>query len=328
MATFLHKFVDAEQWEAEDDVGRLGLVAHAAFLHAGFLPYGAKPRSGQLRKQAGDTGSSSFLSRRYTAPELAHHDSAETAVLMLCKGEGGDFALFMYLTTDRDMRRTYRHLDDTDPWGSRFCRWLADGACWGLLVELCRRNGLPLTVFTSLPEDVVVEILKRVGDGEALARAACASRLLRRLVAAYDVELWKPLYEAAVGVGEELYMIFFFPKLSEGFISWKWRCAKVLQLKQFFSRPIATTPPIQSNPRNARGKRGERRCRHPNVPLHDDYGTKRQDSGDVQSPERIATEKSAEGHRHKVPRYDWNRKRRHVAGAIHSPSSRYRWNHR
>ncbi|CAN6324330.1 unnamed protein product [Urochloa humidicola] len=109
MATLLQKFVDAGLWESEDAVGRLGLVAHAAFLHAGFVPYGAEPPSGHLLKRAGNyMASSFFLSRLYRATELAGRERAEAAVLVLCGAGGGGAALFMYLTADSEMRRTYR----------------------------------------------------------------------------------------------------------------------------------------------------------------------------------------------------------------------------
>ncbi|CAL4932761.1 unnamed protein product [Urochloa decumbens] len=277
MATLLKKFVNPDEWEAEDHVGRLGLIAHAAFLHAGFLPYGAKPRSGQLLKQAGNTdtgtGSSVVLSRRYTVPELARREGSDAAVLMLCKGDGGDFALLIYLTTDRDMRRAYRHAD--------------------------------------------------------LVMAACASRQLRRLVAEHDVELWKPLYEAAVGdrrFCRGCGIVGFLERISVK-LTWKRRCA----LQQVFSRPFPHLPPTTPIKSNARGKRGDGH-RPRNVPRYydDDYDWKQHDKSEaIDSPERIDRGKAgAEGRRHKVPRHRWNRKRRHGAGTINSPSSRYRWNQR
>jgi len=69
----------------------------------------------------------------------------------------------MFLTAGGDWRGVYlevldaatvtpvlsRALGDTEPWASRVCWALADGACWGLFAELCRRNGVPLTGFMS-----------------------------------------------------------------------------------------------------------------------------------------------------------------------------------
>ncbi|CAL4941125.1 unnamed protein product [Urochloa decumbens] len=343
MATVLQKFVDADQWEAEDIVGRLGLIAHAAFLHAGFVPYGAQPTSGRLLKTAGDA-TSTFRSRWYTAPALVHREGAEAAVLMLCKAESGDFALLMFLTTDRDMLRTYhtygqsldaaamvpmlsRRLIDTEPRVSRLCRLLAEGPCRNLLIELCRRNGLALTGFMSLPDDIIVEILKRIVRGKALAAAVCTCRLLRRLVVECDdTEMWKPLYERAINVHLPVFretakehMV----ESSEGVLSWKERYLKYWNLIRELSLPRSTASA-------ARGKDGEARRRK--VALHDYYDRKRHTAAWwTHSPQWMARGAcDDDGRRCKVPPGDDNRssRKRHGDGAIHSPSSRYRWKHR
>ena len=323
MATLLQKFVDADQWEAEDLVGRLGLIAHAAFLHAGFRPYGAEPSSGHLRKHAGNTGTPT-QSRWYTAPQLAHGEDAEAAVLMLWVVPGS-VALLMHLTTDCRLRRSYRQhldastmaallsrrLDDTEPWGSRICWSLADGPCWRLLVELCRRNGLPLTGFTSLSEDVVVEILKRVDDGADLARAACTDRLLSRLVAEGDTELWKPLYEQMVGKGQRPWCskCSLFLERLERAASWKvryrhvmaWNWLRLCLVRCRSSSPVA--PPL--------------------VPSTDDVPPP-----PTPEPERIGSLLNiVEGRRRrKLPLHGCNRER-HAAGAVQY-SRHHRWRHR
>ncbi|CAN6293988.1 unnamed protein product [Urochloa humidicola] len=289
MATLLQKFVDAGLWESEDAVGRLGLVAHAAFLHAGFVPYGAKPTLGNLLKQAGDTGSC-YLSRRYTAPELAHREGAEAAVLLLCRAGGGGAALLTYLTTDGEMRRTYRQgldsaamapllsgrLEDVEPWGSRICKWLAEVACGGLLAELCRRNGLPRTCFTSLPEDVVVEILNRIISAEDMAGLAWTSRGMRELVVA----------ECRNQLRKEDY--------SKVWAPWPWH---YLHFIWSLDRSAPKSPPAE-------------------LP-------------DAPEPEKIASRRrsNGEGQHRKVSRIDYSNKGRAV-GAIQSPSSRYRWKQR
>jgi len=213
MASLLKKIVDAEQWDAEDIAGRLGMVLHAAFLFAGFQPYGALPRSGHLlKKQSRKKGSSLCLSRQYTAPDLAHRDGADAAVLMLCV-QGSDVALLVFLvTTDGDDTPENAYLERLDlgtvrpllsrslcgvePWASRICKSLADGVCWGLLHELCRRNGLPLSGFESLPDDLKGAVLEKLTDGKDLARVECVSSQLRLLVAERDHKLWKTLYKA------------------------------------------------------------------------------------------------------------------------------------
>ncbi|CAL4941127.1 unnamed protein product [Urochloa decumbens] len=334
MATVLHKLVDADQWEAEDIIGRLGLIAHAAFLHAGFVPYGAQPPSGQnLLKTAGDT-TSTFRSRLYTAPALVHREGAEAAVLMLCKAEGGDFALLMFLTTDRDMRRGFRQrldaaatvpllsrrLDDTAPWVSQLCMWLANGACWDLFVELCRRNGLALTSFMSLPDDIIMEILKRiVWRRKALVAVACTCRLLRRLVAeCNDTELWKPLFRDYYA---QKYMI----------ESSEWAVRQLLRkYGELISSSHLVSSPVRSTASAASwGKTGEARRRK--VPLHDYYDRKRHTAAWwTQSPQGMARGAcDDDGRCCKVPRGDdISRKQHGRAGAIHAPSCRYRWKHR
>lgn len=209
MAPLLQKHLDAHQWEAEDVVGRLGMVLHAAFLFAGFRPYGAKPPSGYLLKHPGESTRSRCLSRWYTAPQLARREDADAAVLML-SAQGSHVALLIFLTTGNVLGSAYRErldvavlkpvlsraMDATEPWGSRICRSLGNGVCWRFLHELCRGNGLPLTGFTSLPDDAMVEILKRLVDGADIAKVQCTSRQLRSLVAAdINRELWEPLCE-------------------------------------------------------------------------------------------------------------------------------------
>ena len=147
MASILERFVDADQWEAEDIVGRLGMVAHAAFLFVGFQPYGARPPPGHhLLKRAGQQAGSLCLSRCYTAPQLAHREGAAAAALLVC-ARGSDVALLMFLTAggDGDWWRgapylerldaatvtplLSRSLADAEPRASRVCWALADGAC-------------------------------------------------------------------------------------------------------------------------------------------------------------------------------------------------------
>ncbi|XP_062201326.1 uncharacterized protein LOC133903869 [Phragmites australis] len=333
MATLLQKFVDADQWEAEDIVGRLGMVMHGAFLFIGFQPYGAQPPSGHLLKRAGEAGSL-CLSRWYTVPQLAHHKSADAAVLMLC-AQGSNIALLMFLTTDCHLRSVYRErldkatitpllsrtLGDTEPWVSRIGWTLADGVCWGLLVELCRRNGLPLTSFMSMPDDIKTEILKRFTDDEDLARVECTCRQLRRLVAERDGELWKPMYEA-LGFRRRtrrLRLSFFLDfessdSQSMEVLSWR---EKYVEARQ---RPWA---------------RIWRRLFFDSFPViapigWTDFEFSCTLDGLQDPPEQETVSTRGEGrrvHRQKVARNDC-KKKRHAAGAIHSPSSRYRWKHR
>jgi hypothetical protein len=192
--------------EPGDVVSRLGQFMHAAFLHAGLVPYGAAlPPSGHLLNQSRESGSYICLSRRYTAPQLAGRKDADAAVLMLCAAKDRrSVVLVIFLTTDHDPKSGYRErlnattvarfLDAEErPKRSRICASsLGNAVCWGFLDELCRRNGLPRpTGFMSLPDDAKVEILMRLRSGEDLARVECTCRDLRSVVGAHDGDLWR-----------------------------------------------------------------------------------------------------------------------------------------
>ncbi|OEL21080.1 hypothetical protein BAE44_0017900 [Dichanthelium oligosanthes] len=343
MAAILQNFVDAHQWEAEDIVGRLGMVMHAAFLFAGFQPYGAQaPPGHHLLKRAGKAGSL-CLSRWYTAPQLAHREGADAAVLMVC-AQGSDVALVMFLTASRDWRSAYlerldaatvtpllsRALGDTEPWASRICRAVANGACWGLLSELCRGNSLPLTSFMSLPDDIKAEILKRLADPEDLARVERTCRHLRRLVAERDGELWKPMYEA-LSVRRRLHRLWrnsrwglsfvrgFSRSYSESedveVLSWKKKFVEATRpgswsmTHRMLLRPFPISSPI---------------------PCTDLSSVLLYWLQDPPEQETVSTRgESTGGHRRKVPRITKGHEMKwHGAGAIYSPSSRYRWKHR
>lgn len=64
-----------------------------------------------------------------------------------------------------------------------------------LFLDLCGRNDVPVTGFSSLPDDATTEILKRI-DGKDLARVECTSKQLRCLVTERDGVLWKAMYES------------------------------------------------------------------------------------------------------------------------------------
>ncbi|CAN6305605.1 unnamed protein product [Urochloa humidicola] len=335
MTTLLHKYVDADQWEAENLVGRLGLVTHAAFLHAGFVPYG-------LVKRPRDVSCSVLISRRYTALELARREGAEVAVLKLCRAMDCHLIILMYIKTERDKRHAYwseplfeasdltpfltRRMDDVACSVSRFC-WSLANASWDLLVELCGRNGLARTGLMSLPDDLIVEILRLArakrrhrANGKVLATMACMCRRLKRLVAEHDMELWKPLHEAFIGIAMRVVPDCHTQLMvgsSEGVASWKARFVKTLQWHQHYD--------VLEPTRTARVESGEGQRRE--VPWHDFDRRRHVFVG-------TSTGKSADGgHQHgKMPQYHqydyYDSRKQHGAGAIHSPSSRYRWKHR
>jgi hypothetical protein len=350
MASLLEKSVDAEQWEAEDIAGRLGMVLHAAFLFAGFQPYGAQPRSGHLlKKQSRKKGGSLCLSRQYTAPDLAHREGADAAVLMLC-AQGTDVALLVFLVTDGDdvPENAYlerldlltvwpllsRSLGGVEPWASRICKSLADGVCWGFLDELCCRNGLPLSGFASLPDDLKGAVLEKLTDGKDLARVECVSSQLRLLVAERDHELWKTLYKALPARQRRgrwrLWLLWFFHDNAESSdegqetlnvgSSWK---DKYVEARRCPYYPLLFRPrswyfdSVDLDPIRIIRRRGLLSC-----PL--DYWFI-QDPPEEQKTVPPRVDRSG-GRRRKLARNDYNKW--HGGGAIHSPSSRYRWKHR
>ena len=122
---------------------------------------------------------------------------------MLCV-QGSDVALLVFLVTtdgddtpenvylerlDLDTVRPLvpRSLGGVEPRASRICK---------ALDELCHRNGLPLSGFASLPDDLKRAVLDKLTDGKILARMECVSSELRLFVAERDHELWKTLYKA------------------------------------------------------------------------------------------------------------------------------------
>ncbi|PUZ55838.1 hypothetical protein GQ55_5G244100 [Panicum hallii var. hallii] len=308
MAAILEKFMDADQWEAED------------------IPYGARPPPGHhLLKRAGQAGSLR-LSRWYTAPQLARREGADAAALMV-RARGSDVALLMLLTAGGDWRGgaylerldaatvtplLSRAMADAEPWASRVCWVLADGACWGLFAELCRGNGLPLTGFMSLTDDVKLEILKRLAGADDFARMESTCRDQRRLVAERDGELWKPMYKALRaqrrrrrrrrgGSWKEKFMearqrlrdMSFWRRTVSGFLS-PFPPSHCTELSSCLLEWLTLLDPPEQETVSTRGK-------------------------------------STAGHRRKVPRTrNVDKKKWHGAGAgaIHSPSSRYRWKHR
>ncbi|TVU19195.1 hypothetical protein EJB05_35332, partial [Eragrostis curvula] len=351
----LRRLVKDDQWEAEDLAGRLGIVAHAAFLRAGFVPYGDEPSSGLLLKQVDEVGPSApSFSRRYTLAQLARRrEGADVAVQELRAHGNGDVAFRAYvLTTDGHRRRLCRavldaaalapllsgRVDDaarameTGYAGSWLWKSLVDWVFPVLHLELCRRNDLPVTGFASLPDDAKAEILKRLSDGKDLAMVECTNRQLRRLVAERDGELWKAMYES-LGLSPEA-------ESSDEGGNWKqrylnsrqqlrlthWTCPYddgpllelfELELQRLWDFPSPWEDPFVVSHVESTG------FDYPPPPymVHDPPAP-------PPEPEVVvARGKNAGRKRRKVPRHDFQKKR-HGAGAIHSPSSRYRWKHR
>lgn len=210
----LHKVIDAGRWDAEAPLGRLVVIAHAAFLDEGFVPCATPPKR-PLPEQVGATASA--LSLRYTIPELVRRTraaaGAEAAVLRLC-AHGKFVILYGYLDSDGNRPATRWACVDTlfiapllsgdldatahalasDALGIRLWKALAGGLSRRLFVDICGKNIKRLPPrFMSLPNDLQAAILSRL-VGEDLAKVECTCTELRDLVAGR--ELWKAKYMA------------------------------------------------------------------------------------------------------------------------------------
>ncbi|RLN29313.1 hypothetical protein C2845_PM05G23230 [Panicum miliaceum] len=350
MVSPLHRVVDGRRWDAERLLGRLIVVVHAAYLDAGFVPLGAHgsrfPRPGStVPKQAGRTASA--LSLRYGAPQLLLHwqDSEAAAVLrMLAHGRRH---LVLYVKCDpwpvercvlvdalaaaplltggldgtaRALRRDARL--------AGLWRRLSEDLCRGALVDMCCRNGVALEPsFMSLPGDAKAAVLARLASAADLASVERVCTGLRRLVAERDRELWKPRYDA-LALRAASWLLPAADCYGSPETSWKERYVTVRRWKP---------PPWHlGTPGDGEVVRSYVDCYF--VPPFHFQPRRPVDRDDESEPEadpvadrrnRIAARgcKRAAGRGRSPPsRVQENRCR--AAGAIHAPSSRYRWKHR
>lgn len=173
----------------------------------------------------------------------------------------------------------------------------------------------------SLPDDLKIAILKRLADGKDLARVLCVSAQLRLLVAEREGELWKTFYEAL--------------PLRPRF--WFWCCLSrvyvppvVVEVRSwrdmYMDRRRFNWAAVMWRPASSIISRVRRRW----DPISFLESAKEHEQQKEQCT--VATRAERNGsrhHRRQVARNDDDYiKRRHGVGAIHSPSSRYRWNHR
>lgn len=206
----LEEITNDNQWNANKDFfGRLCIVAHAAFLDAGFRPHGGAP-----------VATSRSLIRRYSLPQLGEEqgepeDGAFVLLLHRQVGRNGHTELKAY-HDHHDGRRCLDHrkqLENAAVKGSLSGglgrvshelatpgskgRWvwklLAHGLCMDLITCACRVKGLPAgPSFASLPDDVKALILARVDRPESIVMVECASKEMRDLVAEHDAKIWEP----------------------------------------------------------------------------------------------------------------------------------------
>ncbi|CAN6175232.1 unnamed protein product [Urochloa humidicola] len=243
----LRKVTDATRWDAEDIFGRLCILAHAAFLYAGFHPIAAPAATPWS------------LSRSYSVLSAHHQNAAASVVLRLYRrwGRRGrtHMALRAYVMANGGGRYMARRqwlvpegavletvlsggLEDTaralrapGSDGEQLWKLLSDGICRGLFQYTCGANGVPVPVcpvipnFTSLPGDMKMAILEKLDDDKDVAMAECASKELRDLVASHDSVLWKAKYEAICPYDYCMYLILLADE-DTPLIRWKERYVK------------------------------------------------------------------------------------------------------
>ncbi|KAL6622976.1 hypothetical protein ACP70R_032855 [Stipagrostis hirtigluma subsp. patula] len=283
------------------------------------------------------------LSFRYGVPQLVHRrqDAAEETAVLRLRGHGRHVIFYVQFDprphtywvcvdalaaapllsggldgTARALRRDARL---AALWGA-----LWSGLCRRALVDLCGRNGVALgPSLVSLPDDVIAAILARLANGGAggLASVEGTCARLRRLVAERDGELWKPRYGGLCAV---------FPFAADDdspAISWKERFVRVNRRIALLSphawlRAIVkfrSTLPKRKTDRSSDSIAPIRSVDQPEPPAEPVI--------DRRKPKAV-TKGKRPARRGLAPLSGGRELRRHGAGAIHSPSSRFRWKHR
>ncbi|CAL4932728.1 unnamed protein product [Urochloa decumbens] len=220
----LHRVTDGARWDAEDLFGRLCIVAHAAFLYAGFHPSAAPaarpwslscsysvlpPETAADRQQDAATivlriyrpwgrrrrGQAHMSLRAHVVTAannggryMEHRERLDRAALETILSSGGSGV--------DGVARTIRAPGSA---AERLWNCLTDGICRGLFLYACEANGVPVMPdFASLPGDAKLSILEKLEDGKDLAMAECASKELSSLVAGHGSDLWKAKYEDVI----------------------------------------------------------------------------------------------------------------------------------
>ncbi|KAL6905472.1 hypothetical protein ACP4OV_003073 [Aristida adscensionis] len=235
--------------------------------------------------------------------------------------------------------------------GAWLWKLLADGLCRGLFVDLCGRHGVAVGPgFECLPADVKAAILRRLDAAEDVASAACACRELRRVAADHDAELWEARYEAlrrhaAAARRRALAMPRFLfgdeTAAAAAAMSWKEKYAaarrRILVLAAW--ETAGSVPVPRTAARVPHRRRKGPRARNPMAmgipwnlqpppPPREDVVAEEEAALQANYPEWVTAGNSYRtAAMDMVVESDWYRKG-HGAGAVHSPSSRYRWKHR
>jgi hypothetical protein len=248
--------------------------------------------------------------------------------------------------------------DDANGGAPWLWKLFADQLCRRLFLSICLHGDVPvLPSFACLPVDLQMTILCRLHVAEDVARLECASKELRRLVADHDALLWKAKYDESVGslnsireqpvefrpppivaIKEPPY----FTDEDMALMSWKERYAMTRwQTMLMTTWRFGMTPMATWRPRVPPAKRARlqtiidmvRRRAQRNSPQHHDRP--------ADQPRTVARTSSDHGWRGTTVDDRSSRRRMMAtvvlskpyrkgngAGAVHSPSSRHRWNHR
>uniref|UniRef100_A0A0D9XHI5 F-box domain-containing protein n=1 Tax=Leersia perrieri TaxID=77586 RepID=A0A0D9XHI5_9ORYZ len=207
--------IEAGRWDGEPLLGRLVVVAHAAFLHAGFVPCAGDCR--YLPDEIGAVASS--LSLRYTIRELlqdkhAAAAGAETVVVRLT-AVTGHVIFYGYLTggdhpnskwaattyyywvlidaslaapvLSSDLDATAHTLSNSNSNGGVGVRLWKGELARRLFTDICWNRAVMPPRLTSLPADLQAAILSRLNAAVDLARVQCTCTELRDLVAGREL---------------------------------------------------------------------------------------------------------------------------------------------
>ncbi|KXG20652.1 hypothetical protein SORBI_3010G232800 [Sorghum bicolor] len=334
----LNKVTNAAHWDAEDLFGRLCIMGDAAFLSSGFLPCDAPETTPWS------------VSSRYSVPHNGRHLNARRerlplaafAPVLSCGMDDAARALTMSSPSPPD--------DDANGGAPWLWKLFTDQLCRRLFLSICHQSDVPV-----LPSFVCLPAQLHVAD--YVATVECASKELRCLVADHDAVLWKARYESIRSLNSHRQQrveyrsppIFsnkeppYFTNEDMPLMSWKERYTMArLQTMVMSSWRFKTTPMPTWKPWVPSAKRAKlqtiidmvhRRCGQHNSPQHHDHRP--------EQPRTVVRTSSDHGWRGTT--VDDRSSRRTMAtvvlcskpyrkgngvGAVHSPSSRHRWNHR
>ncbi|KAM3296348.1 hypothetical protein ACQJBY_038598 [Aegilops geniculata] len=363
----LHGVVDARRWDAERILGRLVIVVHAAFLDAGFIVSLPHRRDRDLSStcwlptELGETASTLSLGLEYTAPQLLPRHDMDGAALSVCT-DGRHVIFYLQACSVRtgmyrvcldalsvapllsgDLDGTARRLlgNGGSPTAALW-RKVSDGFSRRIFSDLCREHGVMpgrVPTFMSLPSDIMAAILERLADGKDLLRVESTCTELRRLVAEpdRDRQLWMPRYKAlrwnrlwwwcwSLGGDGDSH-----DDLPETSTSWKEMFVRATRRREhwWFLRPTRVLNPLRFSILDSWNWHFGSDSFELLVDAAAYFGEMMpEDNGGKNTTGRRHGHGKAPATGGREKQKQQGRRTRTGTGAIHSPSSRYRWKHR